>query len=135
MCCSPVCCDFFLVLLAVVFPPLPVWIKTGVCTVDSFINIALCILGFLPGLFHSWYIISKYPKNEHVYYEDIERQAGRFHDQNSACHYHHHHTHTVYVPVGYGTMDQQQQTEPSSQPSSSSLPNESPPRYSDIAPK
>ncbi|OTA96083.1 hypothetical protein M434DRAFT_9170 [Hypoxylon sp. CO27-5] len=57
--CSP---DLFLGLLAILFPPLPVWVKTGLCSADSIINILLCILGYIPGLLHSWYIISKFPE-------------------------------------------------------------------------
>ncbi|KAL1836426.1 hypothetical protein VTJ49DRAFT_5162 [Mycothermus thermophilus] len=53
--------DCFLVLLAVLFPPLPVWVKRGICSADSFINILLFILGYLPGLLHAWYIIARYP--------------------------------------------------------------------------
>ncbi|KAI2466809.1 hypothetical protein F4781DRAFT_335738 [Annulohypoxylon bovei var. microspora] len=59
MCCSA---DLFLGLLAILFPPLPVWVKTGLCSADSIINILLCMLGYLPGLIHSWYIISKFPE-------------------------------------------------------------------------
>ncbi|KAI1095792.1 hypothetical protein F5B19DRAFT_267674 [Rostrohypoxylon terebratum] len=59
MCCSA---DLFLGLLAILFPPLPVWVKTGLCSADSLINILLCMLGYLPGLIHSWYIISKFPE-------------------------------------------------------------------------
>jgi hypothetical protein len=36
-------------------------VKTGICSADSLINILLCMLGFLPGLLHAWYIIAKYP--------------------------------------------------------------------------
>jgi hypothetical protein len=44
----------------------------------GFINIALCMLGYLPGLIHSWYIISKYSRHEReYYYEDLERQGRR----------------------------------------------------------
>lgn len=60
MCCC-CCSDCCLVLLALLFPPLPVWIKRGFCSTDSFINIILTILGYIPGLIHSFYIISKYP--------------------------------------------------------------------------
>ncbi|KAI5299888.1 hypothetical protein KEM55_001206 [Ascosphaera atra] len=60
MCCSP---DCLLAFLAVLFPPIAVWVKVGICTADSFINIALCCLGYLPGLIHSWYIILKYPED------------------------------------------------------------------------
>lgn len=59
--------DSFLALLAVLFPPLAVWVKRGICSADSLINIALCCLGYLPGLLHAWYIISKYPE-EPCYY-------------------------------------------------------------------
>jgi len=53
--------DIFLGLIAILFPPLAVWIKTGLCSVDSLINLLLCCLGYLPGLLHAWYIIAKYP--------------------------------------------------------------------------
>ncbi|KAI9862232.1 MAG: hypothetical protein M1824_001613 [Vezdaea acicularis] len=54
--------DIFLGLLAILFPPLAVWVKRGICSVDSLINIALCCLGFIPGLLHAWYIIARYPE-------------------------------------------------------------------------
>ncbi|KAH7115994.1 hypothetical protein B0J11DRAFT_538924 [Dendryphion nanum] len=54
--------DCFLMLLSVLFPPIGVWVKRGVCSADSLINIALSVLGFLPGLLHAWYIILKYPE-------------------------------------------------------------------------
>lgn len=72
--------DTLLVIIAIIFPPLPVWIKRGLCSADSLINIALCCLGFLPGLIHSWYIIAASP--EEVGYVavpadyDVERHAG-----------------------------------------------------------
>ncbi|OKL58315.1 hypothetical protein UA08_06538 [Talaromyces atroroseus] len=56
--------DVFLAVLAVFFPPIAVWIKVGLCTADSIINIALCCLGYLPGLIHAWYIILKYPDSD-----------------------------------------------------------------------
>ncbi|EED22950.1 stress response RCI peptide, putative [Talaromyces stipitatus ATCC 10500] len=56
--------DIFLAVLAVFFPPIAVWIKVGLCTADSIINIALCCLGYIPGLLHAWYIIMKYPDAE-----------------------------------------------------------------------
>ncbi|KAK6205150.1 uncharacterized protein RJT21DRAFT_13333 [Scheffersomyces amazonensis] len=83
--------DCILIILSILFPPLPVWIRRGICSADSFINILLSILGYLPGLIHSWYIIAKYPpyhqgtKVYYVYRNDIEAQVPR--DQ----HVHHHH--------------------------------------------
>ncbi|TAQ85136.1 hypothetical protein B7494_g6550 [Chlorociboria aeruginascens] len=57
--------DIFLGLIAILFPPLPVWVKCGICSADSIINILLCMLGFLPGLLHSWYIIAKFPEQDY----------------------------------------------------------------------
>ncbi|KAJ5719206.1 hypothetical protein N7493_007661 [Penicillium malachiteum] len=57
--------DVFLAILAVFFPPIAVWIKAGICTADSIINIALCLLGYIPGLIHAWYIILKYPEQDY----------------------------------------------------------------------
>jgi uncharacterized membrane protein YqaE (UPF0057 family) len=34
--------DIFLGLVAIIFPPLAVWVKRGICSADSLINIALC---------------------------------------------------------------------------------------------
>ncbi|ODV89017.1 hypothetical protein CANCADRAFT_32409 [Tortispora caseinolytica NRRL Y-17796] len=75
MCC-PISGDIFLVLIALLFPPLPVWIKRGICSADSLINICLCMLGYIPGLIHSWYIISRYP--EDVVFFAIETEGGQY---------------------------------------------------------
>ncbi|KAK6457258.1 uncharacterized protein RJT20DRAFT_93631 [Scheffersomyces xylosifermentans] len=86
--------DFILIVLSVLFPPLPVWIRRGFCTSDSLINILLCMLGYFPGLIHSWYIIAKYPpyssstKVYYVYRNDLENQTPRPND--SHIHIHHH---------------------------------------------
>ncbi|KAK9430165.1 hypothetical protein V1505DRAFT_371914 [Lipomyces doorenjongii] len=70
-CCSA---DVILILLAILFPPLPVWIKRGICSADSLINIALCMLGFIPGLLHSWYIIARFPEEPFIESTDLESQ-------------------------------------------------------------
>ncbi|KAK9324079.1 hypothetical protein V1517DRAFT_318696 [Lipomyces orientalis] len=70
-CCSA---DIILILLAILFPPLPVWIKRGICSADSLINIALCMLGFIPGLLHSWYIIARFPEEPFIDTTDLESQ-------------------------------------------------------------
>ncbi|KAI9667650.1 MAG: hypothetical protein M1821_000467 [Bathelium mastoideum] len=57
--------DIFLAILAILFPPLAVWIKSGICSADSLINIALCCLGYFPGLIHAWYIISLHPEPDY----------------------------------------------------------------------
>jgi uncharacterized membrane protein YqaE (UPF0057 family) len=56
-----------------------VWVKRGICSADSLINIALCCLGFLPGLFHAFYIILQYPDQY-----DYERVAD--HERGSGAH-------------------------------------------------
>ena len=47
--------------------------KRGLCSADSFINLALCCLGFVPGLLHAWYIISKYPETD---YDRLPQDGG-----------------------------------------------------------
>ncbi|KAI9705473.1 MAG: hypothetical protein M1836_006228 [Candelina mexicana] len=64
--------DIFLGLIAILFPPIAVWIKRGVCSADSLINLALCCLGFIPGLLHAWYIIAAYPESD---YDSIPQNA------------------------------------------------------------
>jgi uncharacterized membrane protein YqaE (UPF0057 family) len=49
-----------------------VWVKAGICSADSLINICLCLLGYLPGLLHAWYIIAKFPDND---YESIPQDS------------------------------------------------------------
>ena len=69
--------NIFLGLIAILFPPLPVWVKRGLCSADSFINLALCLLGFLPGLLHAWYIISTTPDNYDYDYTTVSGDAER----------------------------------------------------------
>jgi len=52
----------------------PVWIKSGLCSADSLINILLCMLGYLPGLIHAWYIIAKNPEYDYEAIPDDEAQ-------------------------------------------------------------
>ncbi|KAI9827204.1 MAG: hypothetical protein M1832_005341 [Thelocarpon impressellum] len=68
--------DLFLSLIAILFPPIAVWVKRGICSADSLINIALCMLGFLPGLLHAWYIVAKYPDAPH-YVGEGDAEAAR----------------------------------------------------------
>lgn len=51
-----------LTLLTSSCPKTAVWIKRGLCTADSLINLGLCMLGYIPGLLHAWYIIAAYPE-------------------------------------------------------------------------
>jgi len=69
--------DIFLGIVAILFPPIAVWVKRGVCSGDSFINIALCCLGILPGLLHAWYIISVYPEPTYDQVAQEDPEGGR----------------------------------------------------------
>ncbi|KAI9633963.1 uncharacterized protein MKK02DRAFT_38633 [Dioszegia hungarica] len=51
--------DIILYVLALLIPPVPVFMKRG-CGGDVIINILLWILGWIPGVIHAWWIISKY---------------------------------------------------------------------------
>ncbi|TVY91939.1 Plasma membrane proteolipid [Lachnellula willkommii] len=64
--------DIFLGLIAILFPPIAVWVKCGICSADSLINICLCMLGFIPGLLHAWYIIAKFPEYD---YDSLPQDA------------------------------------------------------------
>ncbi|CAK7237582.1 hypothetical protein SEUCBS140593_010021 [Sporothrix eucalyptigena] len=86
--------DIFLGLLALLFPPLPVWVKRGICSADSVINILLCVLGYIPGLIHAWYIIAKFPEPDYEYEvlsQDAERSGNRV--TYVVVHPNHHHSH------------------------------------------
>ncbi|MCJ1318949.1 hypothetical protein MMC15_004281 [Xylographa vitiligo] len=67
--------DLFLALIAVLFPPIAVWIKRSLCSLDSLLNLLLCILGYIPGLLHAWYIIAKYPDEDADGYAAIAPDA------------------------------------------------------------
>ncbi|KAF1959996.1 hypothetical protein CC80DRAFT_544449 [Byssothecium circinans] len=53
--------DILLYFLAIWVPFVPVFLKRG-CGADLLINICLCVLGWIPGIVHAWYIISKSEK-------------------------------------------------------------------------
>ena len=48
--------DFLLVVLAVLLPPLAVYLKKGVCT-DFWINIVLSLIFYVPGIIHALWLI------------------------------------------------------------------------------
>lgn len=54
-----------------------VWVKRGICSADSLINICLCVLGFIPGLLHAWYIIAKYPELDYDLIPSQDAEQGR----------------------------------------------------------
>ncbi|KAL3476082.1 hypothetical protein BJX99DRAFT_228500 [Aspergillus californicus] len=113
--------DIFLAILAVFFPPVAVWIKKGVCTADSIINIALCCLGYVPGLLHSWYIILKYPEPDYddPSYEPVQNRRGDVENGHVTYYYVSHQSAQSPSNRDYGTLPPQQASEsqsPSQQP-------------------
>ncbi|KAH9831136.1 uncharacterized protein C8Q71DRAFT_861870 [Rhodofomes roseus] len=50
--------DVCLYFLALILPPLAVFFKRGLLA-DFWINVCLSILGWIPGVLHAWYIISR----------------------------------------------------------------------------
>ncbi|KAA1085665.1 hypothetical protein PGT21_014358 [Puccinia graminis f. sp. tritici] len=73
--------DVLLYFLAIFVPPASVFIKRQ-CSADFWINVALFILGWIPGVIHAWWIISKHP------------------DTSTAAHPHQHSQHEN-TPHGY----------------------------------
>lgn len=53
-------------ILAFFLPPLGVFLKDG-CGANFLINICLTILGWLPGVIHAWWLISKRPRGPRIY--------------------------------------------------------------------
>ena len=122
MCGSDIC----LGILAIIFPPIAVWVKRGICSADSLINIALCCtfnpkvrplnntnqcllgLGFLPGLLHAWYIISVTPEPTYSELSQQDPESGRvtYYYVQSQPHYGHQ------GAGGYGTVPNQQFPKP-----------------------
>ncbi|KAJ5607060.1 hypothetical protein N7537_003679 [Penicillium hordei] len=109
--------DIFLAVLAVFFPPIAVWVKTGFCTADSIINITLTLLCFFPGLIHAWYIILKYPEpnDDDVAYEPIPGGGSRRRDlENGNVTYYYVSHQPIQHPSqrGYGTVNPHGQPAP-----------------------
>merc|ERR1711939_791816 len=60
-----------LVLVAILFPPAAAGILTG-CSCDLLINIALTLLGYVPGHLHCFYLIYKKMQAEERYGPDVQ---------------------------------------------------------------
>jgi uncharacterized membrane protein YqaE (UPF0057 family) len=70
--------NILLYILALFIPPLPVFFERGLHA-DFWINIVLWILGWIPGVIHSWYIISKsgtVQKPVAAQYPDVAQNPG-----------------------------------------------------------
>jgi len=116
------CADLFLAFIAILFPPIAVWIKSGLCSADSLINICLCCLGYLPGLIHAWYIIARNPEREYDY-EPIDNERGE-----RVTYYYV--SHTGNGNRQYGTQGRQpkpQQPKPQQPPGIRTAPSATPP--------
>ncbi|KAI2628390.1 putative stress response RCI peptide [Xylaria nigripes] len=96
--CGP---DLFMGLLAILFPPLAVWVKCGICSADSVINILLCMLGYIPGLLHAWYIIAQYPDSWSYESVQPDSESGYGHSQAGVTY--------VVVPAAPYQQEQQHQ--------------------------
>ncbi|OAY71987.1 hydrophobic protein OSR8-like [Ananas comosus] len=51
------CCTFFEILLAIVLPPLGVFLRYGCCSCEFLIALLLTILGYIPGIIYAVYVI------------------------------------------------------------------------------
>ncbi|KAI9928405.1 hypothetical protein ASPWEDRAFT_170595 [Aspergillus wentii DTO 134E9] len=113
--------DIFLGILAVFFPPVAVWIKVGVCTADSIINLALCCLGYVPGLLHAWYIILQNPEPDHdeIGYEPVPGQRRDVENGRVTYYYVSHGPMQNPSQRGYGTVAPQPAQSPQPQPQAS----------------
>jgi len=58
--------DILLILVAIIFPPAAAGFITG-CSCDLLINIALTLLGYIPGHIHAFWLIYKRMKAEELY--------------------------------------------------------------------
>ncbi|GAA5954224.1 hypothetical protein JCM3765_005324 [Sporobolomyces pararoseus] len=58
--------DILLILVAILFPPAAAGILTG-CSCDLLINIALTMLGYIPGHLHAFWLIYKNAQAEERY--------------------------------------------------------------------
>ncbi|KAM0747558.1 UPF0057-domain-containing protein [Meredithblackwellia eburnea MCA 4105] len=58
--------DIILIIVAILFPPASVAFLTG-CSCDLFINIALTILGYIPGHVHAFFLIYRNAQAEERY--------------------------------------------------------------------
>ncbi|KAJ1727572.1 hypothetical protein LPJ72_005875 [Coemansia sp. Benny D160-2] len=112
MCCSLP--DLLLIILSVIFPPFAALLRRG-CGADFLINCGLTALGYLPGLIHAWYLISKYPAYEYEMLVDDDEQPR-----------HRHHV----VVISHGVAGgQQQQGHASNSPANEQPP---PPPYQPV---
>ncbi|KAL6601414.1 hypothetical protein ACP70R_044634 [Stipagrostis hirtigluma subsp. patula] len=51
------CCTFLEILLAIILPPLGVFLRFGCCTMEFCICLLLTILGYVPGIIYAIYVL------------------------------------------------------------------------------
>lgn len=57
-CCICSVSDFALYIIALIFPPVAVLLRSGFASADLLLNVLLTLLGFFPGLIHAFYYIT-----------------------------------------------------------------------------
>ncbi|XP_073000666.1 hydrophobic protein OSR8-like [Typha latifolia] len=51
------CCLFLEILIAIILPPLGVFLHYGCCSLEFCISLLLTILGYIPGIIYAIYVI------------------------------------------------------------------------------
>ncbi|GAA5977866.1 hypothetical protein JCM5350_006202 [Sporobolomyces pararoseus] len=87
--------DILLILVAILFPPAAAGILTG-CSCDLLINIALTMLGYIPGHLHAFWLIYKNAQAEERY------GKGGYHYLGNGEYAPIGHHHPVPAPPAYG---------------------------------
>lgn len=104
----------------------PVWVKVGICTADSIINLALCCLGYVPGLLHAWYIILKNPEPDYddPGYQSIPGGSRRDFEGGQATYYYVSHQPLQHPSLrAYGTLGSQPVPEANTAPAAAKQSN------------
>ncbi|XBW37474.1 hypothetical protein QEN19_003056 [Hanseniaspora menglaensis] len=70
------CGTIFLLILAVLFPPIPVIYLEGLYSKDFILNVLLLMLGYVPGVIHAIYLIFHSDRGSRHGYNEIEAQNG-----------------------------------------------------------
>lgn len=94
-CCFNQCTasDLILYVIAVIFPPLAVLMRSGPCSTDFLVNILFTLIGYLPGIIHAVaYItftspIRRVPDQTSSYYQEGWQDRERFAVQEQGRNY------------------------------------------------
>lgn len=97
----------------------------GICTADSIINLALCCLGYVPGLLHAWYIIIKNPEPDYddPDYQRIPGSRQDFEGGQATYYYVSHQPLQQPSLRAYGTLGSQPVPEANTAPAAAKQPN------------